>query len=58
MNNYKFRMSKLEMAMNCTAGYYKSMEAVSEPSAVADDGTGTHLSQNPLYLEPLLSRVD
>jgi hypothetical protein len=37
-------MSKMNMALNCTAGYYKSMEAVSEPSAAADDGTGTHHS--------------
>jgi hypothetical protein len=42
MNNYKFRMSKLEMAMNCTAGYHKSLEIVNESSEAADDGTGTH----------------
>jgi hypothetical protein len=42
MNNYKFRMSKLEMAMNCTAGYHKSLEVVNESSEAADDGTGTH----------------
>jgi RNase adaptor protein for sRNA GlmZ degradation len=42
MNNYKFRMSKLEMAMGCTAGYHKSLEVVNEPSEAADDGTGTH----------------
>jgi hypothetical protein len=42
MNEYKFRMSKLEMAMNCTAGYHKSLEVVNESSEAADDGTGTH----------------
>jgi hypothetical protein len=35
-------MSKLEMAMGCTAGYHKSLEVVNEPSEAADDGTGTH----------------
>jgi hypothetical protein len=42
MHRNEFRMSKMNMVLNCTAGYYKSMEAVSEPSAAADDGTGTH----------------
>jgi hypothetical protein len=42
MHRNEFRMSKLEMAMGCTAGYHKSLEVVNEPSEAADDGTGTH----------------